>query len=93
MIKQRRDSLSQYQAAGRQDLADQESFEIEVLQAYLPAALDETELQAIIADAIAATGAASMQDMGKVMALVKPKVQGRADMGVVSQQVKNALAG
>ena len=93
MIKQRRDSLSQYQSAGRQDLADQESYEIEVLTTYLPAALDEAELATIINEAIAATGATSMQDMGKVMAIVKPKVQGRADMGVVSQQVKSALAG
>jgi len=93
MIKQRRDSLSQYQSAGRQDLADQESYEIEVLTTYLPAALDEAELATIINEAIAATGATSMQDMGKVMAIVKPKVQGRADMGAVSQQVKSALAG
>jgi uncharacterized protein YqeY len=93
MIKQRRDSLSQYEAAGRQDLADQENYEIEVLQGYMPAALDEAELKAIINDAIAATGAASMQDMGKVMAIIKPKVQGRADMGEVSKQVKSALAG
>ena len=93
MIKQRRDSLSQYQSAGRQDLADQESYEIEVLTTYLPAALDEAELATIINEAITATGAATMQDMGKVMAIVKPKVQGRADMGVVSQQVKSALAG
>jgi uncharacterized protein len=92
MIKQRRDSLSQYQAAGRQDLADQESFEIEVLSGYLPAALSEAELTAIISDAIAETGAASMKDMGKVMAIVKPKVQGRADMGQVSKHVKQTLA-
>jgi uncharacterized protein YqeY len=93
MIKQRRDSLSQYEKAGRQDLADQESFEIEALSSYLPAALSEAELNTIINEAITATGAASMQDMGKVMGIVKPKVQGRADMAVVSQQVKSALAG
>jgi len=93
MIKQRRDSLSQYQAAGRQDLADQESYEIDVLQAYLPAALTEAELSAIITEAISSTGATSMQDMGKVMAIVKPRVQGRADMGAVSKQVKSVLSG
>ena len=92
MIKQRRDSLEQYESAGRQDLADQESYEITVLQEFMPAGLGEDEIAAIISDAIASTGASSMQDMGKVMGIVKPKVQGRADMGAVSQQVKAALS-
>lgn len=92
MIKQRRDSLSQYESAGRQDLAQQEAYEIGLIQEFMPAALDEAELAAIVADAIAASGAASMQDMGKVMGLVKPKVQGRADMSAVSAQIKAALS-
>lgn len=93
MMKQRRDSLGQFESAGRQDLADQESFEISVLQGYLPAALDAAALEAIIAAAVKSTGAESMKDMGKVMAVVKPQVQGRADMSVVSQQIKSALPG
>lgn len=92
MVKQRRESASQYQAAGRQDLLDQENYEITVLQAYLPAALDEAELDMLIAEAITATGASSMQDMGKVMAQLKPKVQGRTDMGAVSGKIKTKLA-
>jgi hypothetical protein len=92
MMKQRRDSLSQFEAAGRQDLADQESYEMSVLQDYLPAALSDDELSAIIADAIKAAGAGSMKDMGKVMGIVRPKVQGRADMSVVSDQIKSALS-
>jgi uncharacterized protein YqeY len=92
MIKQRRDSLEQYEAANRQDLADQESFEISVLQEFMPAGLTDDEISAIIAEAINTAGASSMQDMGKVMAIVKPQVQGRADMGAVSQQVKAALS-
>jgi len=93
MIKQRRDSISQYEAANRQDLADQEKYEVDVLQGYLPAAMDENELEAVIKEIIAATGAASMQDMGKVMNELRPKVQGRADMGMVSQKVKSLLSG
>jgi hypothetical protein len=92
MVKQRRDSASQYEAAGRQDLADQENYEISVISTYLPAALGDTELGALIDEAVAATGAASMQEMGKVMAWLKPKVQGRADMGAVSQKIKARLS-
>ena len=91
MVKQRRDSIDQFQAAGREDLAEKERFELQVIQSYLPAALDEAELEAMVKSAIAETGAASIKDMAKVMALLKPQVQGRADMGQVSQKVKNAL--
>jgi hypothetical protein len=93
MVKQRRDSITQYEQASRADLAEQEAFEIGVIQAYMPAALGEAEVAALIDAAIAATGAKSMQDMGKVMAQVKPQVQGRADMGAVSAFVKAKLAG
>jgi uncharacterized protein len=93
MLKQRRDSLAQYSAAGRQDLADQESYEIAVIEAYLPEALPVAELQALVAAAVVETGAVSMRDMGKVMALLKPQVQGRADLGAVSALVKEKLAG
>lgn len=92
MIKQRRDALTQFQAAGRQDLADKESDEIVVIQAYLPPALDNDEIAALINDAIAKSGAASPKDMGKVMGLVKPQVQGRADMSVVSKLVQAKLS-
>lgn len=92
MLKQRRDSLSQYQAANRQDLADQEAFEIKVLQEFMPAQLSEEEIVALITSAIADTGAASVQDMGKVMGKVKPQVQGRADMAIVGQLIKARLA-
>ena len=91
MVKQRRDSIEQFGAAGRQDLVDVERFELEVIQGYLPAALDEAELAALVESAISATGAAAMSDMGKVMAVLKPQVQGRADMGAVSAQVKRRL--
>ena len=93
MVKQRRDSVSQYEQAGRNELAEQENYEIGVIQDYLPAALNEDEISALIADAITATGAASIKDMGKVMGEVRPKVQGRADMGQVSALVKAKLAG
>ncbi len=93
MVKQRRDSVKQFEDAGRQELADQESYEISVLQEYLPAALDETELNELIVAAINSAGAESMKDMGKVMAVLKPQVQGRADMGAVSQKIKQRLAG
>ena len=92
MVKQRRDSLTQYESAGREDLAQQERYEIEVLQTYLPAALDDAELEQLIKEAISSSGAASMQDMGKVMNELRPKVQGRADMGQVSQKVKSLLS-
>jgi uncharacterized protein YqeY len=91
MVKQRRESAEQYKSADRQDLLDQEIYEIGVLQAYLPAALSDDELQQLIIDAIASSGARTMQDMGKVMALLKPKVQGRTDMGAVSGKIKAKL--
>ena len=93
MLKQRRDSLQQYSDAGRQDLADQESYEIAVIEAYMPEALPTEELDALIDATIAETGASSMRDMGKVMGLLKSQVQGRADLGAVSSTVKQKLAG
>ena len=92
MIKQRKESIVQYEKGARKDLADKEQFEIGVLQAYLPQQLSESEVAAAIAEAIAATGAQSAADMGKVMALVKPKLAGKADMGKVSALVKAKLA-
>ena len=91
MVKQRRDSIQQYQDAGRDDLASQESAEIEVIQEFLPTALTDDEIAAIIDAAISETGAESMRDMGKVMGVVKPQVQGRADVGKVSGLVKQKL--
>jgi len=91
MVKQRRDSIKQYTEAGRTDLAEVEQAEVEIIQGYLPAALSDDEIAAIIEQAIADTGAASMADMGKVMGKVKPQVQGRADMGAVSGLVKAKL--
>ncbi len=93
MMKQRRDSIEQFSKAGRMDLADAETFETEVIQGYLPQALGEAELAALIDAAVTASGAAAMSDMGKVMAVLKPRVQGRADMGAVSALVKRRLAG
>ncbi len=90
-LKQRRDSVSQFQAAGRTDLADKETYEIGVVQSYLPAQLSADEVDAIIAAAIAESGAAGPKDMGKVMGLVKPKVSGRTDMGKLSELVKARL--
>nr|WP_274607352.1 GatB/YqeY domain-containing protein [Aeromonas salmonicida] len=92
MVKQRRDSISQFEAAGRQDLADKESAEIVVLQEFLPQQLTADEIVALIEQAITESGAAVMADMGKVMAVLKPKIQGRADVGAVSAQVKTRLA-
>lgn len=92
MVKQRRDAISQFKAAGRQDLADKESAEIVVLQEFLPQQLTADEISALIEQAIAQSGAAVMADMGKVMAVLKPKIQGRADIGAVSAQVKTRLA-
>jgi uncharacterized protein len=92
MLKQRRDSISQYKAANRQDLVDVEEFEVTVLQGYMPQQLSEAEVAAAIAEAIAATGAAGPQDMGKVMGVVKPKLAGRADMGKVSGLIKAQLS-
>jgi uncharacterized protein len=91
MLKQRRDSISQYKAANRQDLVDVEEFEVTVLQGYMPQQLSEAEIASAIAEAIAATGAAGPQDMGKVMGVVKPKLAGRADMGKVSGLIKAQL--
>jgi len=93
MLKQRRDSISQYEQAGRTDLAEQEAFEVGVIQGYMPAALGDAEIAELIEQAVAATGAKAMADMGKVMAVVKPQIQGRADMGAVSARVKQRLAG
>jgi uncharacterized protein YqeY len=92
LLKQRKDSASQYQAAGRTDLADQENFEIGVLSAYMPQALGADEVAALVKQAVAETGAASARDMGKVIAWLKPKLAGRADMAAVSGLVKNTLA-
>ena len=93
MIKQRRDSITQYEAAGRQELADIEIGEISVIQEFLPVALTEDEISAMITAAMSATGAESMRDMGKVMGILKPQIQGRADGGAVSGLVKSALNG
>jgi uncharacterized protein YqeY len=92
MIKQRQNSIEQYEQADRHDLADTEKFEISVISEFLPEALSEDELAKIVADAVAQTGAASMQDMGKLMGVLKPQVQGRADMAQVSRMVKAALS-
>lgn len=93
MLKQRRDSISQYEAAQRQDLADKEKAEMTVLMAYLPQQLSEAEIDTMIEGAILSSGAAGMQDMGKVMALLKPHMAGRADMAAVSARIKAKLAG
>jgi hypothetical protein len=93
MAKQRRDSLEQYEKAGRDDLAEQETFELEMLTAYLPEQLGDAEIRTMIDEAIQATGASSMKDMGKVMGQLKPKLQGRADMGAVSGRIKDRLSG
>lgn len=93
LLKQRRESISQYSAAGRTDLVAQEEAEAELIKTYLPAALDDSEIATIIEAAINETGANSVKDMGKVMALVKPQLQGRADMGSVSKTIKDRLNG
>jgi uncharacterized protein YqeY len=93
MLKQRRDSISQYEAANRQDLADAEKFEVGVLTTYLPQPLSEAEIAALLDSAIDGTGAADVKDMGKVMALVKPQIIGRADVGRVSGLIKARLGG
>ena len=92
MIKQRKDSISQFEAGGRQDLADIEKAELVVLNAYMPAQMSEVEVQAEVTAAVAAVGAAGPQDMGKVMGVLKPKLAGRADMTAVSAMVKAALS-
>jgi uncharacterized protein YqeY len=93
MLKQRRDSISQYEAANRHDLADVEKFEVAVLQSYLPQPLTEAEIVELLDKAIADTGASGVKDMGKVVAAVKPQVVGRADMGKVSGLIKARLGG
>jgi len=93
MVKQRRESISQYDKAGREELSAKEQAEIVVIQDYLPAQMDDAEIEAMIAEAIASTGASEMKDMGKVMGILKPKLQGRADMGAVSGKIKAQLAG
>ncbi len=93
MVKQRRDSIGQYEAAGRQDLADAEKFELALLQDYMPQQMGDAEIEAAVAKAVADSGAAGVQDMGKVMGLLKPALAGRADMGKVSVAVKARLAG
>ncbi|MHB9119469.1 MAG: GatB/YqeY domain-containing protein [Burkholderiales bacterium] len=91
MLKQRRDSIGQFEAAGRQDLADAEKFEVSVLEAYMPQQLGDAEIAEAVAAAIAASGAAGAKDMGKVMAVLKPQLAGRADMSRVSAVVKAKL--
>jgi uncharacterized protein YqeY len=93
MAKQRRESIAQYSKAGRDDLVEQENFELELLKTYLPEQLSEAEIDAMIDATIQSTGAASVKDMGKVMGQLKPKLQGRADMGAVSARIKTRLSG
>src|SRR5258705_13629040 len=90
-IKKRRDSIAQYEKGQRQDLADKEKFEISVIEAYLPQQLSQAEVEAVVAEALASTGAKSPADMGKVMGIVKPRLAGKADMGKVSAMVKAKL--
>jgi uncharacterized protein YqeY len=91
MVKQRRESISQFKSGGREDLADKEQAEIDIISDFLPKALSEDEIETIISKAISDTGAASMKDMGKVMGIVKPQITGRADVGAVSQKIKSLL--
>lgn len=93
MTKQRRESFTQYRDAGRNDLAEQESFELEVIQSFMPAPLSDAEIDQLISTTIATSGAETIRDMGKVMAQLKPQLQGRADMAAVSAQVKARLNG
>jgi uncharacterized protein YqeY len=93
MIKQRREAITQFEAGGRADLVAKETAEISVLEGYLPARMSDAEIDALIAGAIASTGAASMRDMGKVMGAVKAQAQGRADMGAVSARIRKQLGG
>jgi uncharacterized protein YqeY len=93
MIKQRKESLVQFQAGNRQDLVEKEAAEITLLQAYLPSQLSDTEIDVLINETVAATGATSIKDMGKVMAIIKGKAQGRADMGKVGAKIKAKLGG
>jgi len=91
MVKQRRDSITQFQAAGRNELAEKEQSEIDILQQYLPPQLTDTEIDALIDEAVSTTSATSMKDMGKLMGALKPKLQGRADMSIVSKKIKEKL--
>lgn len=91
MVKQRRDSIKQFNAAGRSELSEQEEYEIGIIQTYLPEQLTESEIESLIKEAIASSSAESMKDMGKVMGILKPKLQGRADMGQVSDKIKKLL--
>jgi uncharacterized protein YqeY len=93
MIKQRKEAITQFEAGGRADLVAKETAEIAILQTYLPTQMSDAEVDGLIAEAIASTGAASIKDMGKVMAAVKTKAQGRADMGAVSARIKQKLSG
>jgi uncharacterized protein len=92
MIKQRKESLAMFQAGNRQDLVDKESSEITLLQGYLPTQLSDADIDALVAEAIASTGAASIKDMGKVMGIIKSKAQGRADMAAVGAKIKARLS-
>ncbi|HHS83385.1 MAG TPA: GatB/YqeY domain-containing protein [Gammaproteobacteria bacterium] len=92
MAKQRRESIEQYRQANREELERQEQFELNIIREYLPAALSEAEIEALITQAINSTGASTMQEMGKVMGLLKPKLQGRADLGAVSVRIKTLLS-
>jgi uncharacterized protein len=92
MIKQRKESIAQFESGGRADLVAKEQAELAVLQVYLPAQMSEAEIDALIAEAVAATGASSIKDMGKVMGIVKAKAQGKADMGAVSARIKQKLS-
>ncbi len=92
MVKQRRESISQFQSGGREDLATKEQAEIDIIAEYLPKALSEEEIERIVSDAISQTGAESMKDMGKVMGIVKPQITGRADVGAVSAKIKSLLS-
>ena len=93
MIKQRKESVAQFQAGNRQDLVDKENSEITLLQGYMPSQLSDAELDSLIGEAVAATGASSIKDMGKVMAIIKAKAQGRADMAAVGTKIKAKLGG
>ena len=92
MVKQRKDSIAQYEKAGRDELAQQEAFEIGIIREYLPEQLSEEEIDTLIAEAISSSGAETMKDMGKVMGMLKPQLQGRADMSQVSQLIKSRLS-
>ena len=92
MVKQRRDALSQFESAGRQDLADIETAEIIIIQEFMPEQLSDSEIDDMITQAIAETGASSMKEMGKVMGIIRPKAQGRADMGQLSGKIKSQLS-